>query len=97
MQVAELGDREVHELLNVLPFRYIRVLEARGGPNAALSEDPRSSSISAMTTFAPSSTNNSAVPRPIPFAPPVMIATFPESSLLIPVLASIRRPVGAIL
>jgi hypothetical protein len=31
------------------------------------------------------------VPRPIPAAPPVMIATFPESSLLIAVLAFIYR------
>src|SRR5687768_9416493 len=34
-----------------------------------------------MMTFAPSAANNSTVARPIPLAPPVMIATFPASCL----------------
>ena len=40
-----------------------------------------SASTSAMTTCAPSSTNSSAVARPIPLAPPVTIATLPDELL----------------
>ena len=50
-------------------------------------------SISAMTTFATSATNNSTVPRPSPLAPPVTIATFPKSSFdtTIPFLSETAR------
>src|SRR4051794_40294207 len=51
-------------------------------PSCRASASPPSTSTSATTTFAPSSTNNSTVARPSPLAPPVTIATFPASSLL---------------
>jgi hypothetical protein len=41
-------------------------------------------SISAMTTLAPSSAKRSAVARPMPPPPPVMNATFPASRAMIP-------------
>src|SRR4051794_33279180 len=46
---------------------------ARADSSAAL---PRASSMSAMTTLAPSSANRSAVARPMPPPPPVMNVTF---------------------
>src|SRR5262245_20524545 len=49
-------------------------------PSCAASAVPPSALTSAMTTRAPSSTNNSTIARPSPLAPPVTIATFPSSS-----------------
>src|SRR5215471_7564340 len=45
---------------------------------------PRSLSISAITTFAPSSAKRSAVARPMPPPPPVMNATFSANRGMVP-------------
>src|SRR4051794_7833868 len=71
---------------------------AASSPSFAASSSPCSWSTSAMTTCAPSPTNSSAVARPIPLAPPVTIATFPDSSwpmsdLLDPVVDARVHPV----
>ena len=60
-----------------------RRLDARiaaAEPRVAAREPPRSASMSAMTTQAPSCTKSSAVALPIPLAPPLTMATLPASS-----------------
>ena len=53
---------------------------ARRDPGPSANAVPSSSWTSAITTLAPSATNRSTMPRPMPDAPPVTIATLPASS-----------------
>ncbi len=48
-------------------------------PSSASSAEPEASSMSTDNTFAPSLVNARTMPRPIPPAPPVTIATLPAS------------------
>src|SRR3989475_13120468 len=50
--------------------------------SVAAARAPASASTSAMTTRAPSATNLRAMPKPIPFAPPVTTAVLPVSFML---------------
>src|SRR4029077_6675216 len=55
------------------------------------------SSISARTTFMPSLTHRSAIPRPMPLAAPVITATLPLKSFIVPSRGEIggnRLPTG---
>src|SRR5580704_6844302 len=56
-----------------------RCTKIADSPISAASLPPRSSWMSAMTTFAPSAANSRASAAPCPDAPPVMMATLPSS------------------
>src|SRR5207302_10948751 len=58
-------------------------LNSTSRPSSAATAAPSSRLMSAMTTRAPAATNFSTEARPIPEAPPVTMATFPDSSLSI--------------
>jgi hypothetical protein len=55
---------------------------AAAASSSTASASPRSRCMSAMTTLAPSSTNNRTVASPMPLAPPVKTATLPSNSVI---------------
>src|SRR4051812_386656 len=55
-------------------------MNAAASPRESTSSTAAASSMSAISTLAPSSTKTWAIARPMPLAPPVTIATFPSSS-----------------
>jgi hypothetical protein len=86
MDGAEPLERFIRQRANLPPFRDVAGDADRFGAGAAWRAATVATraarSTSATTTFMPSAANRSAKPRPMPFAPPVTIATFPLNSVI---------------